>query len=59
MPRTLKLEQATLMYRLARSMNLRHSLNDPEIVAVRKRWAKLKRRYEKNSKPKPKKTRRA
>lgn len=49
MPRLLKLQQANLMFQIAQNMNLRHSLDDPEIAALRKRWAKVKRRYEENS----------
>lgn len=49
MSRRVRLQQANLLFQTARSMNLRHSINDPELKALRERWAKAKRRYEKNS----------
>lgn len=50
MPRRVRLQQTNLLFQTARSMKLRHSLADPELKALRERWAKAKRRYEKNSK---------
>jgi len=46
MPLSEKLKKANMLFRLARAMNVRHSIDDPEIVAVRERWAKLKHLYE-------------
>ncbi len=46
MPLVLKLRQANMLLRLAKSMNLRHSFDDPEIAAVRGRWVKLKQMHE-------------
>lgn len=41
-----KVKQANMLFRLATSLNLNHPIDDPEIVAVRERWLKLKQRYE-------------
>lgn len=41
-----KIEKAEMLFQLAQNLKLRHAIDDPEIVAVRKRWVKLKRHYE-------------
>jgi hypothetical protein len=41
-PIALRLKQTNLLFRLAQSLNLRHAIDDPEIVAVRARWLRLK-----------------
>lgn len=46
MPLKTKIKKAEMLFQLAQSMNLRHTMNDPEIVAVRKRWVRVKRKYE-------------
>ena len=46
MPLAEKLKKAEMLFGFARALNVRHSIDDPEIVAVRERWAKLKRRNE-------------
>lgn len=46
MPLRTKIKKAELLFQLAQSLKLRHSVDDPELVALRTRWARLKRRYE-------------
>jgi hypothetical protein len=46
MPLASKLRRANMLFRLALSLKLRHTVDDPEIAAVRERWVKLKRMHE-------------
>lgn len=41
-----KIKQTEMLFQLAQTLKMRHAIDDPEIVAIRKRWSKVKRNYE-------------